>query len=271
MSDAAPMRSARPQKDPALSQMDPSPIKPALPQMDKDPAKIAGMFDQIAARYDLLNTVLSGGVDRYWRWRAVRSLRLTGRETAVDLCTGTADLVRALARPGRASRVVGVDFSAEMLRFGLAKVRAATGRTAAQLARGDAMRLPLATASADGLTIAFGIRNVRDHAVAIADCLRVLRPGGRLAILEISTPRVPVFRAVYAWYFTRLLPRIGRLLSHHTDAYTYLPASVVAWVTPEAFCETLRAAGFAEVRAVPLTFGAVYLYTAIRPDRGARG
>ena len=81
----------------------------------------------------------------------------------------------------------------------------------------------------------------------------------------------PVFRQIYAWYFTRLLPRIGRLVSHHTDAYTYLPASVVGWVTPEAFCATLRTAGFAEVRAVPLTFGAVYLYTATRPDRGTRG
>ena len=250
----------------AIPQMD-----PALPQLDKDPAKIAGMFDAIAARYDLLNTVLSGGVDRYWRWRAVRSLALTGRETAVDLCTGTADLVVALAKPGRAARVVGVDFSSAMLRHGLAKVRGRGATATWQLAQGDAMRLPLASASADGLTIAFGIRNVRDHAMAVADCLRVLKPGGRLAILEISTPRVPVFRQVYAWYFTRLLPRIGRLVSHHTDAYTYLPASVGAWVTPEAFSAALTGAGFAEVRAVPLTLGTVYLYTAIRPDRGARG
>jgi demethylmenaquinone methyltransferase/2-methoxy-6-polyprenyl-1,4-benzoquinol methylase len=247
----------------------------ALSQMDKDPAKIAGMFDAIAGKYDLLNTVLSGGVDRYWRWRAVRSLRLTGRETAVDLCTGTADLVRALSRPGRAGRVVGIDFSAAMLRHGRAKMQAAAsaaGRLVPfQLARGDAMRIPLATSSADGLTIAFGIRNVKDHAAAVADCLRVLKPGGRLAILEISMPRIPVLRQVYAWYFTRLLPRIGRLVSHHTDAYTYLPASVGAWVTPEAFSATLTAAGFVDVRAVPLTLGTVYLYTAIRPDRGARG
>jgi demethylmenaquinone methyltransferase/2-methoxy-6-polyprenyl-1,4-benzoquinol methylase len=243
----------------------------APPQLDKDPAKIAGMFDAIAARYDLLNTVLSGGVDRYWRWRAVRSLRLSGRETAVDLCTGTADLVAALARPGRARRVIGVDFSAAMLRHGLAKVRGRAPAATWGLARGDAMRLPLATGSADGLTIAFGIRNVREPAVAAADCLRVLKPGGRLAILEISTPRTPVFAEIYAWYFTRLLPRIGRLVSHHSDAYTYLPASVVGWVTPEAFAETLRGVGFADVRAVPLTFGTVYLYTAIRPDRGARG
>ena len=140
----------------AIPQMD-----PALPQLDKDPAKIAGMFDAIAARYDLLNTVLSGGVDRYWRWRAVRSLALTGRETAVDLCTGTADLVVALAKPGRAARVVGVDFSSAMLRHGLAKVRGRGATATWQLAQGDAMRLPLASASADGLTIAFGIRNVR--------------------------------------------------------------------------------------------------------------
>lgn len=248
-----------------LSQMD-----PARARVDKDPARIAGMFDAIAARYDLLNTVLSAGVDRYWRWRAVRSLRLTGRETALDVCTGTADLVRALARPGRAARVLGIDFSAAMLRHGLAKVRARPGVAASQLARGDAMRLPVASESADGLTIAFGIRNVRDHAVAVRECLRVLRPGGRLAILEIANPRIPVLREVYAWYFTRLLPRIGRLVSRHNDAYTYLPASVVGWVPPEAFAATLRESGFVEVRAVPLTAGTVYLYTATRPDRGVR-
>ena len=129
-------------------------MNPAIPQLDKDPAKIAGMFYAIAARYDLLNTVLSGGIDRYWRWRAVRSLALTGRETAVDLCTGTADLVVALGKPGRAARVVGVDFSSAMLRHGLAKVRSRAPAAVCQLAQGDAMRLPLASASADGLTIA---------------------------------------------------------------------------------------------------------------------
>jgi demethylmenaquinone methyltransferase/2-methoxy-6-polyprenyl-1,4-benzoquinol methylase len=246
----------------------PAAVEPARPLLDKDPAKIAGMFDAIAARYDLLNTVLSAGVDRYWRWRAVRSLRLTGRETAVDLCTGTADLVVALAKPGRAARVVGVDFSAAMLRRGLVKVREKAGAARTGLARGDAMRIPLATASADGLTMAFGIRNVRDHAAAVADCFRVLKPGGRLAIVEIGMPRLPVLRTVYAWYFTRLLPRIGRLVSRHADAYTYLPASVGAWETPEAFCATLEGAGFVEVRAVPLTLGTVYLFTAVRPDRG---
>jgi demethylmenaquinone methyltransferase / 2-methoxy-6-polyprenyl-1,4-benzoquinol methylase len=233
--------------------------------VDKRPEKIAGMFDAIAPRYDLLNTVLSGGIDRYWRWRAVRTLGFTGRETAIDLCTGTADLVLALARPGRARRVIGLDFSAAMLRVGVDKVRRAVRGAPAALAQGDAMRLPVADACGDGLTIAFGIRNVERPEVACRECLRVLRPGGRLAILEFGTPQLPGFRQFYQWYFRHVLPRVGRLVSRHQDAYTYLPASVGTWAAPEQFCETLRTAGFSEVRAVPLTFGVVYLYTAQRP------
>jgi demethylmenaquinone methyltransferase/2-methoxy-6-polyprenyl-1,4-benzoquinol methylase len=232
--------------------------------VDKRPEKIAGMFDAIAPRYDLLNTVLSGGTDRYWRWRAVRTLGLTGKETALDLCTGTADLVLALSRPGRARRVLGLDFSGAMLRVGIDKVRRATGRAPASLARGDAMRLPVADACAEALTIAFGIRNVQRPEQASRECLRVLRPGGRLAILEFGTPQLPGFRQFYQWYFRHVLPRVGRLVSRHQDAYTYLPASVGTWASPDQFCATLRAAGFSEVRAVPLTFGVVYLYTATK-------
>jgi demethylmenaquinone methyltransferase/2-methoxy-6-polyprenyl-1,4-benzoquinol methylase len=233
--------------------------------VDKRADRIAGMFDAIAARYDLLNTVLSGGMDRYWRWRAVRALGLTGRETVVDLCTGTADLALALARPGRAARVVGLDFAAAMLRIGLGKVRRTASAGRAVLCRGDAMRLPLPSASADGVTIAFGIRNVERPEVASRECFRVLRPGGRLAILEFGTPRIPVFRQLYQAYFTHVLPRIGRLVSRHGEAYTYLPASVGAWDAPSQFRDTLTRAGFCAVRAVPLTFGVVYLYMATKP------
>src|SRR5690348_1723435 len=147
----------------------------AVPLTDKSPTKIAGMFDAIAGRYDLLNRVLSGGIDRYWRWRAVRSLRLTGRERVLDVCTGTADLPLALARPGRAAAVVGVDFSGEMLRVGMDKVRkfqraSSRGPNAVPiaLARGDAMRLPIPSASVAAATVAFGIRNVQEPAVACA-------------------------------------------------------------------------------------------------------
>jgi demethylmenaquinone methyltransferase / 2-methoxy-6-polyprenyl-1,4-benzoquinol methylase len=239
---------------------------PAL--TDKTPAKIAGMFDAIARRYDLLNTVLSAGLDRYWRARAVRSLRLTGRERALDVCTGTADLALALARPGRANAVVGIDFSHEMLRVGRDKVRRAEARAPIGLARGDAMRLPLPDACVEAVTVAFGIRNVQEPVVACREMLRVLTPGGRLAILEFSMPRLPVIRNLYAWYFRHVLPRIGRAVSRHEEAYTYLPASVGAWASPDEFSGILREAGFTEVRAGRLTFGVVYLFTAQRDRRG---
>jgi demethylmenaquinone methyltransferase/2-methoxy-6-polyprenyl-1,4-benzoquinol methylase len=237
-----------------------------VPLTDKTPTKIAGMFDAIAGRYDLLNLVLSVGLDRYWRWRAVRSLQLTGRETVLDLCTGTADLALALAKAGArgARRVVGIDFSSEMLRFGLVKVRRAATAAPIGLTRGDAMCLPLPGTSVDAVTVAFGIRNVQDPAVACRDMFRVLTPGGRLAVLEFSMPRLPVLGALYRWYFRVVLPRIGQIVSRHSEAYTYLPASVGAWASPGEFTEILEGSGFHEIRAVPLTFGVVYLYTAVK-------
>jgi demethylmenaquinone methyltransferase / 2-methoxy-6-polyprenyl-1,4-benzoquinol methylase len=235
-----------------------------VPLTDKTPTKIAGMFDQIAGRYDLLNTVLSGGMDRYWRARAVRSLRLSGRERALDVCTGTADVALALARRGRAASVVGIDFSSEMLRLGRDKVKGATGRAPIGLTRGDAMRLPLPSNSVDTVSVAFGIRNVQEPAVACREMARVLTSGGRLAILEFSMPQAPVIRDVYRFYFRHILPRIGRLVSNHQEAYTYLPESVGVWATPETFANVLRDSGFSDVRATPMTFGTVYLYTAIK-------
>lgn len=234
------------------------------PDTGKAPAKIAGMFDAIAGRYDLLNHVLSGGQDLYWRWRAVRRLRLTGREVVLDLCTGTCDVARSLIRRGLARRVLGIDFSSEMLRVGQRKLRA-EGRTGViPLVRGDAMRLPAATASVDAVTIAFGIRNVQDPSVALAEVARVLKPGGRLAILEFSTPPQPLVRAAYLWYFRNVLPRLGRLVSRHGEAYAYLPASVESFTPPAEFVAQLRDAGLTRCEAVPLTLGVVYLYVAER-------
>jgi demethylmenaquinone methyltransferase/2-methoxy-6-polyprenyl-1,4-benzoquinol methylase len=230
---------------------------------DKSPAKIAGMFDAIAGRYDLLNGVLSAGLDRYWRRRAIGSLRLSGKERLLDVCTGTADVAIAGCR-GRsgATRVVGIDFAGAMLAHGAAKVRRAGQSGRVQLVRGDAMRLPVADGSIDAATIAFGIRNVLRPETACEELKRVLRPGGRLAILEFGLPVVPAVRPLYLWYFTRVLPRIGRAVSRHGAAYEYLPQSVGAFPWGDAFAQMLMATGFSQVQAWPLTLGIVYLYSA---------
>jgi demethylmenaquinone methyltransferase/2-methoxy-6-polyprenyl-1,4-benzoquinol methylase len=231
---------------------------------DKAPDRIAGMFDAIAPRYDFLNHLLSAGIDRRWRTKAIRSLGLSGRETLIDVCTGTADVALEARRGGGAARVLGVDFAGAMLALGLQKVRAAGEAARIALVRGDAMRLPAADASADAATVAFGIRNVQQPDVACAELARVLRPGGRLAILEFGVPRVPGVSALYLWYFKRLLPLVGRFVSGHTGAYAYLPASVGAFPPPAEFVTILRQSGFSDVRAVPMTLGVVYLYTASR-------
>jgi demethylmenaquinone methyltransferase / 2-methoxy-6-polyprenyl-1,4-benzoquinol methylase len=230
----------------------------------KAPPRIAGMFDAIARRYDLLNHLLSAGCDRRWRRRAVRALHLTGRERVLDVCTGTADLAVEAVRStaGAAREVVGVDFAGGMLRIGLEKTRRLALASRIHLVRGDATRLPLPDASVDAVTVAFGIRNVEAPAGACAEFRRVLRPGGRLAILEFGTPRAPGLRQVYGWYFRTVLPRIGRLVSRHSEAYAYLPASVEQFPEPDAFADMLRRAGFADVDRRPLTLGVVWLYVA---------
>jgi len=227
---------------------------------DKTPARIAGMFDAIAPRYDALNHLLSAGLDRRWRDRAIDALKLTHGARIVDVCSGTADLAIAATTRVPGASVVGVDFAHEMLRLGLPKVR---GKRIS-LVRGDATRLPLPDASCDGATIGFGIRNVQQPELALAEIARVLRPGGRLAILEFGQPRIPGIRTLYAWYFRFVLPMVGRLVSRHRSAYSYLPASVGTFPPPAEFADLIRRTNFTDVRPVSLTFGIVYLYVATR-------
>lgn len=236
------------------------------PALSKEPARIAGMFDAIARRYDTLNHLLSAGLDRRWRRRAVQALSLTGTEHVLDMCTGTGDLAveAATAPQGRARDVVGIDFSSEMLRHARTKVMDRSLADRIRLVRGDATRIPLRDGSCDAVTVAFGIRNVLDPARACVEFHRVLRPGGRLAVLEFGSPRIPGIRTCYLWYFRYLLPLVGGWISKHRDAYSYLPASVLEFPAGSAFAALLRDAGFAEVRYERLSLGIVYLYVAAK-------
>ena len=231
---------------------------------DKTPAKISGMFDRIAPRYDLLNRTLSAGLDQRWRRRAVSELQLGARARVLDLCAGTADVALAVAAHHRDAFVVGVDFSGAMLAIGHQKVLAAGEAQRIRLVRGDAAVIPVASGSCDAATIAFGIRNVAEPDRALVELSRVLRPGAKLAILEFGEPRIPGVRTLYLWYFKYLLPLIGRMVSRHETAYSYLPASVGAFPPPAEFARTIERHGFVSVQAVPLTFGIVYLYVATR-------
>ena len=240
--------------------------------IDKQPVRIAGMFDAIAGVYDLLNFLLSAGRDRMWRRRAVASLRLTGRETVLDICTGTADLaVAALSGQPKPRRVIGVDFSEGMIRRAVAKLRREAHGREFLLVRGDATRIPVRSDSMNAAMVAFGLRNVERLSAALEEMHRVLAEGGRVAILEFAIPDAGLLRTMYLWYFTSVLPVVGRLLSGHRSAYAYLPASVQAFPPPKDIVALLAAHGFQSVEAVRLTAGIVYLYTGARAADPAAG
>lgn len=184
------------------------------------------MFARIARRYDLLNRILSGGIDRRWRAAVVRRLGDVRGRTLVDACCGTGDLALVLERAG--ARVLGVDFTTQMLAHARRKGR---GR-GARFVAGDALALPLADGRADGATIAFGLRNVSDRECGLREMARVVRPGGTVLVLEFSLPRGRLTGAFYRFYFTRVLPRLGGWISGDPGAYRYLPDTVLAWPTP---------------------------------------
>jgi len=210
-----------------------------------DPVLVRGMFGRIAGRYDLLNRVLSLGIDQRWRRAAVRAAgELPGEPprdlrgaVAVDVCCGTGDLALALGAEG--ARVLGVDFTPQMLRRAVAKA----GRGDGRFVEGDALRLPVADGAADVATIAFGLRNVADRRAGLAELGRVVRPGGRVLVLEFSQPRGRLFGALYRFYFTRVLPRIGGGVSGDGGAYRYLPDTVLAWPSPDDLRREMEASG----------------------------
>ena len=210
------------------------------------------MFTAIAPRYDFLNHLLSLNIDRSWRRAAVARLDWERRPGGVylDLCAGTLDLAAELAlRPGFRGTVLGADFAVPMLVRGRNKAPRAVPVGA------DALALPFPDAAFDGALVGFGVRNLANLDAGLEEAARVLKPGARFVILELATPRFAPLRAAYLFYFRYILPAVGRMISKHRDAYTYLPESVVGFPAPEAFAERLAAAGFHDVGFTRLTGG----------------
>jgi demethylmenaquinone methyltransferase/2-methoxy-6-polyprenyl-1,4-benzoquinol methylase len=237
------------------------------------PERVRRMFAAIAGSYDLNNRLHSCGIDQAWRRRAVRLSRVKAGDHVLDMACGTGDLTALYARSG-ASRVVGGDFTPEMLDIARTK-QAAIGSGASKVTyvEADAMALPFDDASFDVLSIAFGIRNVASPGVALAEFRRVLRPGGRLLVLEFDRPRNGVIRALNDFYTRQIMPRTATLISgDRSGAYRYLPRSVGTFMRREEMIEAIRAAGFSDVDATPLTFGVVVCYRGFVPGSDpARG
>lgn len=234
-----------------------------LPPPAEKAAAVRRMFGAIAPRYDLLNHLLSLNMDRAWRRRAVDVL-MAGAPAAgtyLDACAGTLDLGHELARRDSfRGRVIASDFTPEMLERGRVKLRGMPLFPAA----GDTLCLPLRDGSCDGAMVGFGVRNLADLDAGLRELARVVRPGGRVVVLEFTTPGWQPFRSLYLFYFRHVLPRVGRMISSHDTAYAYLPASVLEFPEPAELAARMATAGFHEARWETRTGGIVAIHSAVR-------
>jgi demethylmenaquinone methyltransferase/2-methoxy-6-polyprenyl-1,4-benzoquinol methylase len=229
--------------------------------LDRESARIRSMFGRVAPRYDLLNHLLSGSLDRLWRRRLAAALTLPAGSRLLDLCSGTGDQAEALRK--RAYRVAAADFCLPMLALSRRKFARGADPEPRPL-QADALRLPFPDGSLDGATVSFGLRNVANLDTALAELARVLRPGGELGVLEFAVPVRQPLRGLYLFYFRRLLPGIGALISGDRSAYRYLPESVLAFPQRDGFVARMTTAGFENGRFEPLSGGILCLYHAVR-------
>jgi demethylmenaquinone methyltransferase / 2-methoxy-6-polyprenyl-1,4-benzoquinol methylase len=223
--------------------------------------QVEEMFDRISSRYDLLNHLLSANIDKIWRRRAIRRLRPFRPQTILDVATGTGDFALAAAKliPGK---ITGIDLSEGMLTIGREKIKKKGLTHMIELRKADSEDLPFDDQSFDAVIVGFGVRNFEDTGKGLAEIFRVLRKGGVLIVLEFSIPRNRLFRWLYFFYFSRILPLLGRIVSKHHRAYTYLPESVREFPDGIAFVSLLGDAGFDACGEFPQTFGIATIYEA---------
>lgn len=223
--------------------------------LDKDPRDIASMFDGVARRYDITNTVLSAGQDRYWRKATRSALGIGPGDVVLDLAAGTAVSTVELERSG--AWCLAADFSVGMLRAG--------GRRPVPKVAADATRLPFGDDVFDAVTISFGLRNVVDFSAGLREMARVTRPGGRLVVCEFSTPTIPLLSTAYKEYLMQALPRVARAVSSNPEAYVYLAESIRAWPDQPTLARRIEEVGWGQVRWRNLTGGIVALHAAVKP------
>lgn len=234
-------------------------MKPYAGQESKK-EQVARMFDGIAPRYDMLDHLLSLGIDRSWRRKTVREIKKLAPQSILDVATGTGDLAVGMARRMPGAAITGCDISREMLRVGRGKAVKKKVGERITFVHGDAEALPFDDESFDVATAAFGVRNFQDAGAGLREMRRVLKPGGSVFILEFSVPRGKIFGPLYRFYFRNVLPRIGGLFSRDYDAYKYLPSSVEEFPLPPVFKALLEESGFGRCTARELTRGVAVIY-----------
>jgi demethylmenaquinone methyltransferase/2-methoxy-6-polyprenyl-1,4-benzoquinol methylase len=237
-----------------------------LPAPDQKASYVREMFGRIARRYDLMNHLMTFGRDRAWRRYTISLLGLGNGQasTVLDVATGTGDLALETLHQHPEARVVGLDFVAEMLALAQQKASARPGSQSLFLSAGDALRIPFADALFDAVVTGFALRNVTDIPATFAEMARVTRPGGRVACLEIAKPRTPFFRQLFAFYFYRLVPLLGGWLTGQPSAYTYLPHSLTAFLTPDEIADVMGQVGWRDVRYKRLMLGTVAVHVGTR-------
>lgn len=238
--------------------------QPNRADLGKDPARVSGMFDDVAAAYDRSNTILSLGNDKLWRVATTRAVAPKPGQRILDLAAGTGASSVALARSG--AEVVAADFSPGMLAEGR---RRHGGMPNLSFVEADATALPFADGEFDTVTISFGLRNVNEPRTALAELLRVTAPGGRLVICEFSHPPAKAFAALYGFYNNRVLPAVARAVSSNAEAYDYLNESIQDWPDQPTLASWIRGAGWSEVAYRNLSFGIVALHRAVKPREAA--